>query len=80
MNLPTTTPNDRDLAWYVRECEWLDDRNKELERENAALRKDKERLDYLETSIDFVGWRFYGKPCHFDLRSTIDVKRKEIQT
>ena len=53
---------------------------RQLERENAALRKDKERLDYLETSIDFVGWRFYGKPCHFDLRSTIDVKRKEIQT
>lgn len=39
MNLPTTTPNDRDLAWYVRECEWLDDRNKVLERENAALRE-----------------------------------------
>ena len=30
MNLPTTTPNDRDLAWYVRECEWLDDRNRVL--------------------------------------------------
>lgn len=39
MNLPTTTPNDRDLAWYVRECEWLDDRNRVLERENAALRE-----------------------------------------
>lgn len=30
MNLPTTKPNDRDLAWYVRECEWLDDRNRAL--------------------------------------------------
>ena len=53
---------------------------REVERENSALRKDKERLDYLEKSIDFIGWRFYGKPCHFDLRSTIDGKRKEIQT
>ena len=30
MTLPTTKPNDRDLAWYVRECEWLDDRNRAL--------------------------------------------------
>ncbi len=30
MNLPTTKPNERDLAWYVRECEWLDDRNRVL--------------------------------------------------
>lgn len=30
MNLPTTTPNDRNLAWYVRECESLDDRNRVL--------------------------------------------------
>jgi len=38
MTLPTTKPNDRDLAWYVRECELLQDRNEALERENAALR------------------------------------------
>lgn len=31
MNLPTTKPNDRDLAWYVRECE-------ALQCINAALR------------------------------------------
>ena len=61
-------------------CDCREAKFRKLERENAALRKDKERLDYLEKSIDFVGWRFYGKPCHFDLRSTIDVKRKEIQT
>jgi len=30
MNLPTTTPNERDLAWYVRECESLNDRNRVL--------------------------------------------------
>jgi len=61
-------------------CDCREAKFRKLARENAALRKDKERLDYLEKSIDFVGWRFYGKPCHFDLRSTIDVKRKEIQT
>lgn len=32
MNLPTTKPNDRDLAWYVRECE-------ALQCINAALKK-----------------------------------------
>lgn len=60
MNLPTTTPNDRDLAWYVRECEWLDDRNKVLERENAALRADKERLDWLLTDDGgfWVNWMY----------------------
>jgi hypothetical protein len=61
-------------------CDCREAKFRKLERENAALRKDKERLDYLEKNIDFIGWRFYGKPCHFDLRSTIDVKRKEIQT
>jgi len=61
-------------------CDCREAKFRKLERENAALRKDKERLDYLEKSIDFIGWRFYGKPCHFDLRSTIDGKRKEIQT
>jgi len=35
MTLPTTKPNARDLDWYVRECESLDERNKMLEAENA---------------------------------------------
>jgi predicted RNA-binding protein with PUA domain len=39
MTLPTTKPNDLDLAWYRRECELLQDRNEALERENAALRQ-----------------------------------------
>ena len=43
MTLPTTKPNARDLDWYVRECESLDERNKMLEAENAALR---EELDW----------------------------------
>ena len=38
MTLPTTKPNDLDLAWYRRECEWLEDRNEVLEVENAAIR------------------------------------------
>jgi hypothetical protein len=48
-----------------------------LERENAALRADKERLDYMEQNVDFVSWRFYGKPERLDLRGTVDAKRKE---
>ena len=51
----------------------------ELLRENAALRADKERLDYMEQNVDFVSWRFYGKPERLDLRGTIDAKRKEAQ-
>lgn len=39
MILPTTKPNDLDLAWYRRECEWLEDRNEMLKGENAALRE-----------------------------------------
>lgn len=37
MTLSTTKPNDRDLDWYVRECESLHERNKMLEAENADL-------------------------------------------
>ena len=51
----------------------------ELLRENAALREDKERLDYMEQNVDFVSWRFYGKPERLDLRGTVDAKRKEAQ-
>ena len=49
------------------------------EKENATLRADKERLDYMEQNVDFVSWRFYGKPERLDLRGTIDAKRKEAQ-
>ena len=37
MTLPTTKPNDLDLAWYKAECERLEDRNETLECENARL-------------------------------------------
>jgi predicted RNase H-like nuclease (RuvC/YqgF family) len=48
MTLPTTKPNDLDLAWYRRECELLQDRNEALERENAALR---EKFMFAESEI-----------------------------
>ncbi len=51
MNLPTFKPNDRDLDWYVRECEWLGDRNRVLERENAALRGRCEELEAERTQF-----------------------------
>ena len=78
MNLPTTTPNDRDLAWYVRECEWLDDRNKVLERENAALRADKERLDWMASADYWADIAVYRTPK--GLRAAIDAARKEAQS
>jgi hypothetical protein len=50
-----------------------------LERENAALREDKERLDYMEKNVDFVSWLYFGKPHSWDFRGKIDAKRKEAQ-
>ena len=44
MRLPTFKPNDIDYARLMREWELLDDRNKVLERENAALREQVEHL------------------------------------
>ena len=60
MNLPTTKPNDIDYARLMREWELLDDRNKVLEHENAALRADKERLDWLLTDDGgfWVNWMY----------------------
>ena len=52
---------------------------RELERENAALREDKERLDYMEKNVDFVSWMYCGKPHSWDFRGKIDAKRKESQ-
>ena len=146
MNLPTTKPNDRDLDWYIKECEWMQtelgklktenqimlnrlnslvsnnnkqtdeyicvDREhglwkrkepkepnvnadrlalalsletiRELERENAALRKDKARLDWLEAhalpqhspniGISDLGRHYNGFPGSF--RAAIDAAMK----
>ena len=88
MNLPTTTPNDRDLAWYVRECEWLDDRNRVLERENAALRETLHNAEELERYTGSNGKRQWGK-CSAWLHpddavviisaKALDAARKEAQ-
>ena len=60
MRLPTFKPNDIDYARLMREWELLDDRNKVLERENAALREDKERLEWLLTDDGgfWVNWMY----------------------
>ena len=95
MNLPTTKPNDRDIAWYISECEDLRNRLDKLERENAELRADKERLDWIASrkSTQFVyfavaGWAIIkasgGDLLHerniHDLRTAIDAARaKEAQ-
>lgn len=111
MTLPTTKPNDLDLAWYRRECELLQDRNEALEREiaalraaieeseefarkngetcgskirellreNAALREDKERLDWIakNRSVSVTERPLAVTPD--SLRASIDAARKEAQ-
>ena len=155
MNLPTTKPNDRDLDWYIKECEWMytelgklktvnqimlnrlnslvSNNNKqtdeyicvdrehglwkrkgpkepnvnadrlalalsletiqELEAENAELRNDKARLDWLEDNLHTLwasGLRCNESPAveisaksgRFEaesIRAAIDAARKEAQ-
>jgi hypothetical protein len=56
---------------------------RELERENAALRADKERMDWLEASdfwpasLDF--WPHHLPQVGGSLRAAIDAARKEAQ-
>lgn len=38
MTLPTTKPNDRDLAWYIEECEWMQTELGKLKTENEIMR------------------------------------------
>lgn len=79
-----TPRTDREIWWVGfkpderLEAVWADFA-RDLEKENAELRKDKERLDYMEQNVDFVSWRFYGKPQLWDLRAAIDSKMKEAQ-
>jgi hypothetical protein len=53
------------------------DRAKELERENAALRADKERLDWLSSQKD-QPWLYWERPLRLT-REAIDAFRKEAQ-
>jgi hypothetical protein len=38
VNLPTTKPNDRDLDWYIKECEWMQTELGKLKTENEIMR------------------------------------------
>ena len=123
MNLPTTKPNDRDIAWYIRECEDLRNRleslaksNKkqtddyvcvdrehglyrrtshardavsadrlalalsletldELERENAALREDKEALDWIDENVEAVFFKLEPDKFRLKIRETFKRAR-----
>lgn len=79
MTLPTTKPNDLDLLWYKHECERLQVRNEVLECENAALREDKERLDWIakNRSVSVTERPLAVTPD--SLRAAIDAARKEAQ-
>ena len=60
-------------------CDCREEKFKQLEQENAALREDKERLDYMEKNVDFVSWLYFAKPHSWNFRGKIDAKRKEAQ-
>ena len=79
MTLPTTKPNARDLDWYLRECESLHERNKMLEAENAALRADKERLDWIARNRSVSATERPLGVTLESLRAAIDAARKEVQ-
>ena len=51
---------------------------RELERENAALRADKERMDWLYLTADGINWQTDNT--HLVTRDAIDAARKEIQS
>ncbi len=67
-------------------CDCREEKFKQLEQENAALRADKERLDWLDQKIvsswldgkDFVVWdKSSSQPC--SIREWLDAARKEAQ-
>jgi hypothetical protein len=65
--------------------ELLQDEMRQLKRENAALREDKERMDWIETNarltrkVGYLRWSFEGPECG-TVRGSIDIARgKEAQ-
>ena len=61
-------------------CAKLRARVTELESENAALRQDKERLDWLQSAtvrVDDILTYFMNSQLDLDLRAVIDAARKE---
>jgi hypothetical protein len=85
VNLPTTKPNDRDLDWYIKECEWMQTELGKLKAENAALRTVLKRwlkvADDCHQEQQEVGYSEYnitvGLVC--DTRALLDAARKEAQ-
>jgi hypothetical protein len=54
MTLPTTKPNDRDLAWYIEECIDLQKQlDREVESKNAHLRIACDEINQLKVRIGF---------------------------
>lgn len=54
MTLPTTKPNDRDLAWYIEECVDLRKQlDREVESKNAHLRIACDEINQLKVRIGF---------------------------
>ena len=78
MILPTTNPNRLDVCGDAQECAWMQVELGKLKTENAALRKDKERLDWL---IQFGGATFYKRLPHSlsEAYIAIDTRRKETK-
>ena len=64
---------------------WMCDFARELERENAALRKDKQRLDWMDSCANYqiegnlLRWSFFTPSSMDDIRAAIDAARKEAQ-
>ena len=58
-------------------CDCREEKFKALERENAALRADKERLDWMASADYWADIAVYRTPK--GLRAAIDAARKEAQ-
>lgn len=59
-------------------CDCREEKFKELEQENAALREDKERLDWLMSKGDAWAYR-HMSAANMLTRKAIDAARKEAQ-
>ena len=58
-------------------CDCREEKFKQLERDNSALREDKERLDWLGSLKD-QPWLCWETPLRLN-RQTLDAVRKEAQ-
>jgi hypothetical protein len=60
-------------------CDCREEKFKQLEQENAALRADKERMDWLEQSQKLWEGKDSLRGPEFISRAAIDAARKEAQ-